>query len=210
MRPPYGVWSGAAASDAPLSERAAAASGRSCQHLEPALRQAGANAWPPPEASTACVGELTDYFRALAAERPLVLVLDEMQWADTTSWDALEHLLSQLDTDRILICLAHRPDSTYDTSSHRQMLGRHEITREITLSRLTRDEVKQWLEAAFHRQQVGREFLAFLYRHTEGNPLFIAQLLRALVEDGCDLAQRNAMGVEPGVGAARCRRAGRS
>ena len=83
-----------------------------------------------------------------------------------------------------MICLAHRPDSAYDTSPHRQMLSRHEIARELALSRLTRDEVKQWLEAAFHRQQVGREFLAFLYRHTEGNPLFIAQLLRALVEDG--------------------------
>lgn len=129
-------------------------------------------------------GELSEYVRAIAAERPLVLVLDEMQAADPSSWDALEHLLGQLDTDRILICLAHRPDSTYDVSPHRHMLGRHEIAREIVLSRLTRDEVKQWLEAAFHRQQVGREFLAFLYRHTEGNPLFIAQLLRDLVEDG--------------------------
>ena len=137
-----------------------------------------------PEASIRLLGELTEYIRALAAERPLVIVLDEMQWADSTSWDALEHLLSQLDTDRMMICLAHRPDSAYDTSPHRQMLSRHEIARELVLSRLTRDDVKQWLEAAFHRQQVGREFLAFLYRHTEGNPLFIAQLLRALVEDG--------------------------
>jgi tetratricopeptide (TPR) repeat protein/GGDEF domain-containing protein len=130
------------------------------------------------------LGELADYVRSLAATRPLVIVLDEMQWADATSWDALEHLLTELDTDRMMICLAHRPDSAFETSPHRQMLKRHNIARELTLSRLTREEVKQWLEAAFHRQQVGREFLAFLYRHTEGNPLFIAQLLRALVEQG--------------------------
>jgi tetratricopeptide (TPR) repeat protein len=83
-----------------------------------------------------------------------------------------------------MVCLTQRPDSTVDSAEQQQMLKRHEFAREITLSRLTRDEVKQWLEAAFHRQQVGREFLAFLYRHTEGNPLFITQLLRALVEDG--------------------------
>ena len=82
------------------------------------------------------------------------------------------------------------------------MLNRHEIAREMTLSRLTRDEVKQWLEAAFHRQQVGREFLAFLYRHTEGNPLFIAQMLRALTEDGAIWHNGSALGVEPGLGAA--------
>ena len=132
------------------------------------------------------LAELVEYVRAFAAERPLVIVLDEMQYADSTSWDALEYLLSQIDTDRILICLAQRPDSGSDTSSpHRQMLSRHDIAREMTiLSRLTRDDVKRWLEAAFHRQQVGREFLAFLYRHTEGNPLFIAHVLRALIEEG--------------------------
>ena len=90
----------------------------------------------PPEASIASSGELTSYIRARAAERPLVIVLDEMQWADTTSWDALEHLLSQLDADRIMICLTQRPDSTLDTAEHQQMLKRHEFARELTLSRL--------------------------------------------------------------------------
>ena len=182
VRPPYGVWSGLlkATYRFPTAPRR---EWKELQHLEPAF-SAGGTVAPPTGSQYRLVAELTDFFRALATERPLVIVLDEMQWADSTSWDALEHLLSQLDTDRVLICLAHRPDSTYDTSSHRQMLGRYEIAREITLSRLTRDEVKQWLEAAFHQQQVGREFLAFLYRHTEGNPLFIAQLLRALAESG--------------------------
>ena len=83
-----------------------------------------------------------------------------------------------------MLCLLHRPDSGYDTSSYKAMLAQHDFVSEMTISRLTRDEVKQWVDAAFHRQQVGREFLAFVYRHTEGNPLFIAELLRALVEDG--------------------------
>lgn len=178
---PYGVWRAllAATHRFPTSvER----EWHELQHLEPSLgkRKSGDHTG----SQYRLLGELADYVRSLAANRPLVIVLDEMQWADATSWDALEHLLTQLDTDRMMICLAHRPDSAYETSPHRQMLKRHNITRELTLSRLTREEVKQWLEAAFHRQQVGREFLAFLYRHTEGNPLFIAQLLRALVEQG--------------------------
>jgi tetratricopeptide (TPR) repeat protein len=130
------------------------------------------------------LGELTSYVRGLASKQHAVIVLDEMQWADSTSWDALEHLLTRLDTDRLMICIAQRPDSGSDFAPQRQMLQRLDIAREITLSRLTRDEVKQWLEAAFHRQQVGREFLAFLYRHTEGDPFFITQLLRTLVEEG--------------------------
>jgi len=178
---PYGVWRSLLAA----THRFPAAPDRQwheLQHLEPSLKPHGNGEHTGSQYRL--LGELADYVRSLAANRPLVIVLDEMQWADATSWDALEHLLTQLDTDRMMICLANRPDSTYDTSPHRQMLKRHNIARELTLSRLTREEVKQWLEAAFHRQQVGREFLAFLYRHTEGNPLFIAQLLRALVEQG--------------------------
>lgn len=178
---PYGVWRSLLAA----THRFPASVEREwyeLQHLEPSFDTSeGAE---HTGSQYRLLGELADYVRSLAANRPLVIVLDEMQWADTTSWDALEHLLSKLDTDRMMICLAHRPDSAYDASPYRQMLKRRNISRELTLSRLTREEVKQWLEAAFHRQQVGREFLAFLYRHTEGNPLFIAQLLRALVEQG--------------------------
>jgi tetratricopeptide (TPR) repeat protein len=179
---PYGVWS----SLLKATHRFPSAPKREwqeLQHLEPSL---GSPADPSNTTGSQyrLLGELSDYVRALGSQRPLVVVLDEMQWADSTSWDALEHLLDQLDTDRIMICLASRPESTTDTGGHRQMLARHDINRELNISRLTRDEVKQWLEAAFHRQQVGREFLAFLYRHTEGNPLFISQLLRSLVEDG--------------------------
>ena len=179
---PYGVWSELlrGTNRSPINPPQA---WKELHHLEPTFGQP-ADASAPTGSQYRLLGELTSYIRARAAERPLVIVLDEMQWADATSWDALEHLLSQLDTDRIMVCLTQRPDSTFDSAEHQQMLKRHEIARELTLSRLTRDEVKQWLEAAFHGQQAGREFLAFLYRHTEGNPLFITQLLRALVEDG--------------------------
>ena len=179
---PYGVWSALLKA----THRFPSAPHREWQELQHLEASLGPPADPSNTAGSQyrLVGELTDYVRALASVRPLVVVLDEMQWADSTSWDALEHFLSQLDTDRIMVCLAQRPDSAFDSSPHRQMLGRHDIVRELTLSRLTRDEVKQWLESAFHRQQVGREFLAFLYRHTEGNPLFITQLLRSLIEDG--------------------------
>jgi predicted ATPase len=53
----------------------------------------------------------------------------------------------------------------------------------VRLSRLTRDEVKRWLEAAMHKQEIGRELLAYLYRHTEGSPLFITHLVRCMLEE---------------------------
>jgi GGDEF domain-containing protein/tetratricopeptide (TPR) repeat protein len=129
--------------------------------------------------------ELFSYLRMASVARPLMLVLDEMQWADGTSWDALEHIMGQLHTERILICLTCRNEREFaEPAERRQILKRHQLYTELTLTRLTRDEVKQWLSTAFHRQEIGREFLAFIYRHTEGNPFFLSQLVSALVEQG--------------------------
>ncbi len=180
---PYGVWRALLRAThvfQPAPEREWA----ELQHLEPALGES--NVLPRTGSQFRLLGELTEYVRSLASGRPLVLVLDEMQWADATSWDALEHLIAQLDRDRIMICMTFRTEGPHDAAwgGARHLTSRPELMRHITVASLTRDEVKQWVEAAFHRQQVGRELLAFVYRHTEGNPLFIAHLLRALVEDG--------------------------
>ena len=129
--------------------------------------------------------EIAEFIRLAARERPLVIILDDMQWADSASWDTLEYLIPQLENERLLICLTIRAEETYgETLERRRRLSRNELFNEITLSRLTRDEMKQWVEAAFHRQDVGRELLSFLYRHTEGNPLFVVQVLRTLVDEG--------------------------
>ncbi len=129
--------------------------------------------------------EMAEYLRLAAQSRPLVIVLDDMQWADSASWDALEYLIPQLESERVLTCLTIRAEETQgETLERRRRLSRSERFRELLLERLTREEMKQWIEAAFHRQDVGREFLAFLYRHTEGNPLFVVQVLRTLVDEG--------------------------
>jgi predicted ATPase len=45
-----------------------------------------------------------------AESRPFVIVLDDMQWADTASWDVLEHLMATLERERVLICLTIRAE----------------------------------------------------------------------------------------------------
>jgi tetratricopeptide (TPR) repeat protein len=128
--------------------------------------------------------ELAEYVRLASRARPLVLVLDEMQWVDPASWDVLDHLLTQLERERILIGVTLRDDpGQTEIAERRRALERIEYYNEMRLSRLTRDEAKRWLESAMHRQEVGRELLAYIYRHTEGNPLAISQLLHCMVEE---------------------------
>ena len=55
---------------------------------------------------------------------------------------------------------------------------------QLSLRRLSREELKRWLETVFHQGDIGTELPTFLHRYTEGNPLLVAQVLRALVDDG--------------------------
>jgi tetratricopeptide (TPR) repeat protein len=184
VREPYSVWSSLITS---LHRLPGAPIGpwRELHHLVPAL---GGEASPTGSrwgSKYRLLDEMAQYIRDVAEHRPLVLLLDEMQWADVASWDVLEHVCQQLAHERLLIAMTFRTEAAYaEAVERRQELTRNGVYREISLPRLTRDEAKRWLEGAMHGQEVGRELLAFLYRHTEGNPLFIAQLLRTLVEEG--------------------------
>lgn len=180
-RAPYGIWTQVLQGLRRLPD-APERSWQELIHLDPSVSPATENRGG---SKYRLLEELSEYIRLTARARPLVLVLEEMQWVDQASWDALDHLLTQLERERIMIgiTLSEMPAQT-DIAERRRLLSRIECYHEIRLSRLTRDEAKRWLESAMHRQEVGRELLAYIYRHTEGNPLAIEQLLRCMVEEG--------------------------
>jgi tetratricopeptide (TPR) repeat protein len=129
--------------------------------------------------------ELADFLRLAAQQRPLLILFDDMQWADAASWDALEHVVPQLESERIVLALSIRTIEQSDDALERwARLASRPHHDEIRMTRLTRDDVKRWVEGAMGHGEAGRDLLAYLYRHTEGNPLHVAHLLRDLEEGG--------------------------
>jgi predicted ATPase len=129
--------------------------------------------------------ELADFLRLAAQQRPFLILLDDMQWADAASWDALEHLVPQLESERIVLVLTIRTGDQSDDALERwSRLASRPHHDELRMTRLTRDDVKRWVEGAMAHGEAGRDLLAYVYRHTEGNPLHVAHLLRDLEEAG--------------------------
>ncbi|NUP57620.1 MAG: diguanylate cyclase, partial [Gemmatimonadaceae bacterium] len=158
------------------------------ERLVPALRgTTGAVPLPPldPSHGHQLLQELVGFLRATSEVRPLTLVLEDMHWADTASWDALEYVLSQLATERVFIAVTLRSEeATYGVvRERRRRLSRDERIRELHIERLTAAEVREWLQAALHRSELGDDLLEFVLRHTEGNPFLVMQLLRTMVEE---------------------------
>jgi diguanylate cyclase (GGDEF)-like protein len=128
--------------------------------------------------------EVVAYLRTAAASRPLVVVLDDMQWADTASWDLLEHVVASLERDRILICLTIRAEDAERAVVERmRRLSRDERYTEIALRRLNEREVAVWLDHVFAHQEIDPTILPLLQRYSEGNPFLTTQILRTLLDD---------------------------
>ena len=129
--------------------------------------------------------EMLEFLRAASEARPLLVVLEDMHWSDTASWDTLDYVLAQLTTERICIAMTVRSEEAASGAvrDRRRRLSRDERVRELSLARLTASELTDWLRSALHRSEIGDDLLDFVLRHTEGNPFLIVQLLRTMEEE---------------------------
>lgn len=182
VRAPYAPWA-----DVVLgASRAGIVPKRTWRELWRLVPELGGVASAPVAGSQhALLEELEEFLTLASITRPLVIVLDDMQWADGATWDALEYLLSRLDTQRVLILLTVRSEDLADAGdARRRRLSRSERYTEIALDRLGREELTQWLRAALGGQTPDPALVDHVATQSEGNPLFAVQTLRGLVDDG--------------------------
>ena len=146
--------------------------------------------------------QFTNVLLSVARTHPLLLIMDDIQWADAASISLLFHLGRRLaDADsRVLITCAYRPEEVaLDRSSPISgRIERHPLAK--VLSEFKRTSGDLWVKLEQPEEQVGRgfvnalldaepnrlaeEFRAALFRRTEGHPLFTVELLRAMKEKG--------------------------
>jgi predicted ATPase/class 3 adenylate cyclase len=144
-------------------------------------------ALPPVEAENRFHFAFRAFVRALAsAEHPLVLFLDDLQWADLPSIKLLERLAADDETTHLLILGAYRENEV--SAAHPLQLALESIARKralstIVLAPLTRDDVRSLVADALHRRAPETASLAdACFAKTGGNPFFVTQLLEGLHE----------------------------
>ncbi len=135
--------------------------------------------------------EVTDVFHSLARRHPLILVLDDLQWADAGSLSLLFHLGRRLAGSRILVVAAYRPDAMappMPTDQRPLALIIRELQHVSGIPAIDLDacEGRQFVDALLDREpnRLDREFREQMFRHTEGHPLFTVELLQGLKEQG--------------------------
>jgi class 3 adenylate cyclase/tetratricopeptide (TPR) repeat protein len=124
-----------------------------------------------------------------AEEEPLLLILDDLHWADAPTLSLLRHVATAGVSMRVLVVGAYRDSELSQDHPLAPLLAdlhrEHGVER-IALTGLDTAEVEALLEAAAGHEldDGGRELAAEITRETAGNPFFAGELLRHLTESG--------------------------
>src|SRR6266705_736594 len=136
---------------------------------------------------------LAQLFLRQTTKQPALLIVEDLHWSDETSLDFLHYLARRCTASPLLVLLTYRSDEVQPGLSHfLAHLDRERLAQECALAPLTRSEVSAMLYAIFAlRRSVFTvpplaqvELLDAMYTLTEGNPFFIEELLKSLIEAG--------------------------
>ncbi len=120
---------------------------------------------------------------------PVLLVLDDLHWSDRSTLQLLLHVLRSDRPIALLVLATYRDtdvDRAHPLASALADLRRLRHAERISLSGLDGDGIASLLEQAggHDLDDEGRAFAATLWRETEGNPFFVGEVLRHLIESG--------------------------
>ena len=144
-------------------------------------------------------GAAFSLFASALEDRPVVLVLDDLQWADAASLQLLRHLVKSPEALPLLVVGTYRDTELSPTHPLTEALGA--LSREPGMSRvrlrgLDDDEVVQYLEAAAGHDlaEIGLQLAHTVYGETDGNPFYMSEMLRHLLETGAIGRARQGVG----------------
>jgi len=127
--------------------------------------------------------EFTNELRKLAKEKPLVIFLDDLQWADKATLQLLHYMVDNLSDSPILFLTAYRSESITENHSIKDLssrLSREKHYEELLIEPLERDYTRQMLNSRMDLTKVPEDFVELIHSITEGNPLFVKEFIELL------------------------------
>ena len=132
--------------------------------------------------------ELAEALEIVTAETPLVLVLEDLHWSDYATLDLLAVLARRREPARLLVLGTYRPTDVlvqgHPLATVVQELRLHGQCTALPLGLLSKAAVGAYLAARFPDQSLPAGLASWLYRRTEGNPLFLVNMVEHALEQG--------------------------
>ncbi|MFQ6041924.1 MAG: AAA family ATPase, partial [Candidatus Poribacteria bacterium] len=129
---------------------------------------------------------LRDLFLALANRKPLLLILEDLHWADNPSLDLLSLLMDELHYSPLMLLCIYRPEKEHKSwNIGTQASGKcSDRYSEITLKKLNTRESRILLESLLRVEKLPEGIKESILEKSEGNPFFIEEVLCSLIDSG--------------------------
>jgi class 3 adenylate cyclase len=131
----------------------------------------------PPRQRQKTLETIVTILLELAERHPVLFILEDLHWADPTTLELLHLVIEQIPTTSSLTVLTCRP--------HFQPAWHHRsYLTEIAVNRLSHPQVEQFVNRMTEGHTFPQEVLAQIVAKTDGVPLFVEEITKALVESG--------------------------
>jgi DNA-binding SARP family transcriptional activator len=128
----------------------------------------------------------SSFLQSAARNRPLLIVLDDLHAADEPSLLLLQFLARELAESRLLVVGAYRdvdPSPTGPLTAALTELSREPVTVTVALAGLGERDLARFIDLT-SAEAASEELIAAIYEETEGNPLFVGEIVRLLATEG--------------------------
>ena len=131
-------------------------------------------AYSPEELRQRIISAQVDLLLAMAAQSPVLMVVEDVHWADPTTVEVLERFVEAIRAERILMILTSRPEFESPWVHHGHVTNH-------TLSRLNRHETVEMIKCVMRNKSLPRETMEQIVSRTDGVPLFVEEVTKALL-----------------------------
>jgi predicted ATPase len=132
--------------------------------------------------------EMAEAVEALTVEAPLVMVLEDLHWSDYSTLDLISSLARRREPARLLLLATYRPVEVildqHPLKAVKQELQIHRHCEELPLEFLSETAVAEYLTARFRGGLLPNTLARLIHRRTDGNPLFMVNVVDYLVAQG--------------------------
>lgn len=132
------------------------------------------------------VRELCEALEVITQTVPLVLILEDLHWVDHSTLDVISAIARRREPARLLVLGTLRPAELILSDSPLKALKQdllvHRLSHEVVLERLQEADVAAYVAAGFAPGELPAGFAGLIYRHSDGNPLFMTAMIDHLAQ----------------------------
>jgi len=134
----------------------------------------GALAMSPQKQKDETLRTLADLVQAASRLRPMLMLFEDVHWADPSTLEAIDQLLKR-DVLRVLVVMSYRPEFKP------AWIGEPHVSA-LTLGRLDREQIEAVVTRVAHGKPLPKEIVAQIVAKTDGVPLFVEELTKTILE----------------------------